>query len=166
MLVRYSSHIAGKWHLGHFKRIYTPLYRGFRSHVGYWTGHQDYYDHTAVEQQQWGLDMRNGRQISQLKTTFYNLFECILLGTDVAYSLHGRYTTDVITDEAVRVIAEHNQEQPLFLYVAHAAVHSANPYNPLPASDEDVNKMNHINEYRRRKYAGRFFQQMVTRGIT
>lgn len=45
----YKNHIVGKWHLGHFKSTYTPLSRGFDSHYGYWTGHQDYYDHTAVE---------------------------------------------------------------------------------------------------------------------
>lgn len=45
----YKNHIVGKWHLGHFKKEYTPLYRGFDSHFGYWSGHQDYYDHTAQE---------------------------------------------------------------------------------------------------------------------
>ena len=59
----YSSHMAGKWHLGYYKRLYTPLYRGFRSHVGYWTGHHDYFNHTAVERCKSGLDIRNGRVI-------------------------------------------------------------------------------------------------------
>lgn len=45
----YENHIVGKWHLGHFRHEYTPTYRGFKSHLGFWTGHQDYYDHTAVE---------------------------------------------------------------------------------------------------------------------
>jgi len=45
----YKNHIVGKWHLGHYKSAFTPLFRGFDSHFGYWTGHQDYYDHTAVE---------------------------------------------------------------------------------------------------------------------
>lgn len=48
-LLGYKNHIVGKWHLGHYKSVYTPLHRGFDSHYGYWTGHQDYYDHTAVE---------------------------------------------------------------------------------------------------------------------
>jgi arylsulfatase B len=46
----YATALVGKWHLGHFRREYTPLYRGFDSHFGYWTGHQDYYEHTAEEQ--------------------------------------------------------------------------------------------------------------------
>ena len=44
----YESHIVGKWHLGNFKMAYPPLHRGFQSHYGYWTGLQDYYDHTHV----------------------------------------------------------------------------------------------------------------------
>ncbi|KAH8375397.1 hypothetical protein KR200_005104 [Drosophila serrata] len=130
----YASHIAGKWHLGHWKLEYTPLYRGFRSHVGFWSGHHDYNDHTAFEHNLWGLDMRNG--------------------VDVAFDLHGKYTTDVITEQSVKVIASHNAtEGPLFLYVAHAACHSSNPYNPLPVPDDDVMKMGHIPHYKRRKYA-------------
>lgn len=27
-------------------------------YIGYWTGHHDYFDHTAVEQQSWGFDIR------------------------------------------------------------------------------------------------------------
>ena len=45
----YATHIVGKWHLGHYRREYTPLYRGFDSHFGFWSGHQDPFDHTAVE---------------------------------------------------------------------------------------------------------------------
>ena len=39
--------MVGKWHLGSHRAIYTPTQRGFESHIGYWTGHEDYYDHTA-----------------------------------------------------------------------------------------------------------------------
>ncbi|XP_037917688.1 arylsulfatase B [Hermetia illucens] len=129
----YSSHIAGKWHLGHYKLIYTPLYRGFKSHVGFWTGHHDYFDHTAAEFGTWGFDIRSG--------------------VDVPLNLHGVYTTDLVTTESLRVINDHNTTDPLFLYVAHAAVHSGNPYNPLPAPDSTVASMFHINDYSRRKYA-------------
>ena len=43
----YASRIVGKWHLGNFKQVYTPTFRGFDSHYGYWLGHQDYYTHTV-----------------------------------------------------------------------------------------------------------------------
>ncbi|CRL00636.1 CLUMA_CG013896, isoform A [Clunio marinus] len=129
----YSNHIVGKWHLGSYKRVYTPLMRGFDSHVGPWTGHHDYFDHYAMEKGMTGLDMRRG--------------------FDVAYDLHGRYTTDVITDEAVNIINNRNTSQPLFLYVAHTAVHSSNPYSPLPAPDATVAGINNIEDYNRRKFA-------------
>jgi arylsulfatase A-like enzyme len=45
----YQSQTVGKWHLGSHKAEYTPTRRGFLSHIGYWTGHIDYYDHTAQE---------------------------------------------------------------------------------------------------------------------
>ena len=66
----YKSVAVGKWHLGSSRAAYTPTRsrprmsvvsvhcqklffvltrRGFASHVGYWTGHEDYYDHTAEE---------------------------------------------------------------------------------------------------------------------
>ena len=45
----YKSMAVGKWHLGSHRAIYTPTKRGFASHVGYWTGHEDYYDHSAEE---------------------------------------------------------------------------------------------------------------------
>ena len=48
-LLGYKNYMVGKWHLGHFIKEHTPLFRGFDSHYGYWTGHQDYYDHTHIE---------------------------------------------------------------------------------------------------------------------
>ena len=39
----YKSHLVGKWHLGFYKKVYTPAFRGFDSHVGYWSGAGDYY---------------------------------------------------------------------------------------------------------------------------
>ncbi|EDS35430.1 arylsulfatase b [Culex quinquefasciatus] len=129
----YKNHIVGKWHLGHYTRRYTPLERGFDSHVGFWTGHHHMFDHSAVETETWGLDMRRGY--------------------DVAYDLHGKYTTHVIRDEAVARIGNHSIGDPLFLYVAHAAVHSANPYDFLPAPDVTVAGLEHVEPYPRRKFA-------------
>lgn len=72
-----------------------------------------------------------------------------------AWDLHGQYSTDIFTKEAVNIIGKHNSSVPLFLYLAHAAVHSANPYNLLEAPDSVVARFNNIKDYSRQKFAGR-----------
>lgn len=75
-------------------------------------------------------------------------------GLEVAYDLHGKYSTDIFTQESIDIINKHNTSNPLFLYIAHAAVHSANPYNPLPVEDSEVIKFRHIKDYYRMRFAG------------
>lgn len=97
---------------------------------------------------------------------------------EVAYDLHGKYITDIISDESIDIINKHNTSKPLFLYIAHAAVHSGNPYNPLPSPDSEVIKFKNISEYYRMRFAGetkfnlaflrctnniRFFKGMLTK---
>uniref|UniRef100_A0A6M2DJ96 Putative arylsulfatase b n=1 Tax=Xenopsylla cheopis TaxID=163159 RepID=A0A6M2DJ96_XENCH len=129
----YSTHMVGKWHLGHYKKDYTPLYRGFDSHLGIWSGFHDYYDHFVYEEPWYGLDIRRGM--------------------DPAWDLHGQYSTDVFSNEAIKIVQNHNTSKPLFLYMAHAAVHSSNHYNPLPAPDDVVDSFKHIENFQRRKFA-------------
>ena len=46
----------------------------------------------------------------------------------VAWEDYGHYATDLFTDEAVSIIQKHSDAanaSPLFLYLAHLAVHSA-----------------------------------------
>ena len=142
--LNYSSAAVGKWHLGHARRNFWPTRRGFQSAVGYLLGKQDYYDHTndcsvvksatrkevenfffSLLQQGWGYDFRRGLNVS--------------------WEDYGTYATDIFTDEAIKIINSHgntdqdlevnflkaNDETPLFLYLAHLAVHSANTYSPL-----------------------------------
>ncbi|XP_028025989.1 arylsulfatase I [Bombyx mandarina] len=129
----YKTHLVGKWHLGSYKKEYLPLNRGFDSHVGFWTGRIDMYDHTTMEQGSWGTDFRRG-------------FE-------VAHDLFGVYATDVYTDEAIKVVNSHNKSEPLFLMVAHSAVHSGNPYEPIRAPQKLIDAFKYIDDSARQKFA-------------
>jgi arylsulfatase B len=43
----YATHIVGKWHLGFHKKAYTPEARGFDTAYGYYTGNEEYWNHTS-----------------------------------------------------------------------------------------------------------------------
>jgi hypothetical protein len=72
-----------------------------------------------------------------------------------ALDLSGRYATDVFTEEAVRIIQEHDTSTPLFLYLAHLACHSGNIGKLLEAPQDVIDKFSHIIEPNRRTYAGK-----------
>ena len=56
----YSTHMAGKWHLGFCNWRYTPTYRGFDSFVGFYNAIQDYYTHIGHRQ---GYDFRHNKDV-------------------------------------------------------------------------------------------------------
>lgn len=132
----YESHAIGKWHMGFFKREYTPIYRGFKSHYGFWNGYQDYYNHMVqasfINYQ--GYDMR--------------------FNETVRWEDIGHYSTDLFTQRAIDIISNHNKTTPLFLYFAHLAVHAGNYGDPLQAPQEYIDRFNHIPDLERRKFAG------------
>ncbi|XP_076633117.1 arylsulfatase I [Colletes latitarsis] len=133
--VGYKTHAVGKWHLGFFRKEYTPTFRGFDSHFGYWNGLQDYYTHFTQEPDPQfstfrGFDMRR------------NL--------TVAWETSGKYSTDLFTKEAVRLINEHDTNQPMFLYLAHLAPHKGNQNQLLRAPDEDIARFAYILDPERR----------------
>lgn len=131
----YESHMVGKWHLGHWKKEYTPLFRGFKSHLGVWTGHHHYYDHIAREWGVHGFDLReNMENVKNSK---------------------GNYTTYIISKRSVEIVEKHNGNKPLFLYVSHVACHSADAHDPLPAPKKVVAMFPNIENIKRRHYAGK-----------
>jgi arylsulfatase A-like enzyme len=94
----YQTAIVGKWHLGHSHELQTPRKRGFDHFYGHLLGALDYYSHSRLG----GLDwQRNGETLHQ-----------------------EGYTTDLLGDEAVRVIDGRDPERPLFLYIPFNAPHS------------------------------------------
>ncbi|XP_047023632.1 arylsulfatase I-like [Helicoverpa zea] len=130
----YKTHLVGKWHLGHYKKAYLPMNRGFDTHLGTYGPKIDLYDHTNMDLGTWGFD-------------FWRGFEH-------ADDLFGQYATDIYTEEAIKVVKAHNKSEPLFLMVSHSAMHSGNPSEYLRAPDEVIDRFQYINDTQRRKYAG------------
>jgi arylsulfatase B len=117
--------IVGKWYLGHTRRAYHPLRHGFTSSYGCYNGRVDYFTQVVVGQRDWLRDFG---------------------------PLQDRgYTTELITDEAVRIIAgaTRDKDSPFFLFVSYTTPHQ--PNQPR-AQDEQANK--HIVGEKRRGHAG------------
>jgi arylsulfatase A-like enzyme len=100
----YETSISGKWHMGSPPEC-TPLKYGFDTSYGYFHGQIDPYTHlykTGVRS--WH---RNDKYLDE-----------------------EGHATDLITDEAVRVV-ESDHDKPFFLYVAYSV-----PHYPLDEPDE------------------------------
>lgn len=119
----YSAHAVGKWHLGHSQWAQTPTFRGFRSFYGYYVGWSDYFTHyigdenndttkTTIGGGGRGYEMHYDHREFCGENNSYNVDE------------RGNYSTHVFTREAIRIIRDHDANQPLFMYLAHQAVHA------------------------------------------
>lgn len=63
--IGYSTHLAGKWHLGYCSPEYQPSSRGFDEYKGFWLGGGDHFQHGALafigdEDPIPGFDFHNG----------------------------------------------------------------------------------------------------------
>ncbi|XP_013382182.1 arylsulfatase B-like [Lingula anatina] len=123
-----ATHIVGKWHLGFYKKEYMPTNRGFDTHYGYLTGAEYYFTHKRCYET-CGIDLRD------------NL--------DVDKNQNGVYSTHLFTKRAEDIIANHDKNKPLFLYLPYQAVHS-----PLEVPEEYVKPYQRIKNKARRTYAG------------
>jgi len=104
----YDHRVAlGKWHLGHAKKEFLPLERGFTHFYGHYNGAIDYFTHIREGELDWHNDWETSRDKG--------------------------YSTDLISDEAVRNIKEFSKDSPFFMYVAYNA-----PHGPLQAKKEDL----------------------------
>lgn len=132
----YSTHLVGKWHIGESRTEFLPTERGFDSHFGHRGGFLDYYEYTLDEK--WATGTVTG----------YGLFK----NKTAAWGVEG-YLTDVYTEEAKKVIKNHDKKKPLFLMLAHNAPHSANEPAIVQAPPEDVRAMKHVEKTGRRIFA-------------
>ncbi|XP_076645892.1 arylsulfatase B [Halictus rubicundus] len=126
----YTTKLIGKWHLGFHTPQYTPLHRGFDFFLGFYNSYISYYDYRYSNQNMSGYDMHRG--------------------DDPAHGINREYATNLFTEEAVKVIENHELTRPLYLHVSHLAVHA-----PLeqPAGDDNDSDFRQIREPNRRKYA-------------
>ncbi|WP_456634124.1 arylsulfatase B [Bradyrhizobium sp. USDA 10063] len=96
----YTTAILGKWHLGHAKREFWPMQRGFDYQYGAQLGEIDYFTHSVHGVKDW---YRNNRPVAEKG-----------------------YVTTLIGDDAVRLINRQDPKKPLFLDLAFTAPHT--PY--------------------------------------
>ena len=97
--VGYRTALVGKWHLWRHP-AYLPTKRGFDHQYGLYTGATDYFERTFA-----GSDEPNWFRDDQPL-------------------LEEGYATDLIADEAVRLIRDHDPRRPLFLWVSFNAPHT------------------------------------------
>jgi arylsulfatase A-like enzyme len=118
----YQTFMVGKWHLGARRVSQFPHRRGFDRFYGFLNSGIDYYTHIH----QGGLDwQRNGESVRE-----------------------EGYSTELLTDEAIRQIAERDPDRPTLLYVCYNAVHT-----PLQVPDSWTEPFASL-EGDRRIYAG------------
>ncbi len=118
----YGTYAVGKWHLGHSRKAYWPQNRGFDYFYGTTIGNVDYFTKERGGVVDW---QRNGEYLTE-----------------------EGYITDLITDDAVRIIERQSADKPFFLYMAHLAVHS-----PYQAPQRLLDRYEHIPDETRRAYA-------------
>lgn len=139
-VANYSTHLIGKWGIGFYKQIYTPLYRGFDSFYGFYGNKIDYFTHEGESLGRVGLDWHN------------NLIP--------APQDKGQYATKLLTDRTINIIKKHSStpETPLFMQICFPNTHIANSKDPFQAGDEDIRKLRPmINDTNQLIYAANLF---------
>ncbi len=120
----YQTAMVGKWHLGHADEKYWPQNRGFDYFYGNVVGEVDYFTRERGGVVDW---QRNGTFLKE-----------------------PGYYTELIGNDAVRIIEQHDTAKPLFLYVASLA-----PHAPYEAPEKYVQAYEDtIKDPVRRTYAG------------
>src|SRR5271154_1954502 len=105
----YQTAMVGKWHLGHADRKFWPQNRGFDHFYGNLVGEVDYFTKERGGLIDW---QRNGTFLKE-----------------------PGYYTDLIGNDAVKLIDQQDGKQPFFLYFASLASHA--PYQaPQAAIDQ------------------------------
>ncbi len=101
--------LVGKWHLGHSRRSYHPLNRGYTYFYGHLNGAIDYFNFKREGERDWHENYQP--------------------------SLDSGYTTDLIGKKACQLVRKYAAEEgPFFLQIAFNA-----PHSPLQATRKYLN---------------------------
>lgn len=112
-----ERHIVGKWHLGNMRKAHLPMNHGFTHQYGPYCSGIDYFKHTRE-----GVhDFHRNQQTIDVEG----------------------YYTDLLSDEAVRIIYGHEGPEPFFIYLAHGA-----PHTPLQAPEKEIERYKHLEKQR------------------
>ena len=122
----YECAAVGKWHLGYAEELH-PLELGFDHFTGLLGGSRSYFPKTEKAPSR-------GQRIERDR--------------EVVPESEFSYLTDFLTDEAVRLVVERDEERPLFLYLSYTA-----PHGPMHAREDLFEEFSGIEEAKRRKYA-------------
>lgn len=128
----YATHFVGVWNLGFYKDEFTPENRGFDTAFAKWSGPGDYWTHVSTDHYSGdlqGFDLR--------------------LNKKVLWNLSGVYATHAFTERALRVIEAHDKSKPLFLFMAHQGVHTANQYGAVQCPIEYLDKFARLENRKR-----------------
>ena len=118
----YTTGMFGKWHLGEWLPEHLPLARGFDHQYGHYG---------------WGIDY-NSHLIPHNAPQPFCVFDW---HRDQQPVLEVGYSTDLIADEAIRLMKIHGaQDAPFFHYVAFNAIHG--PLEEIPRHRDVFDKRN------------------------
>jgi len=132
----YSTHMVGKWHLGHFKKEYLPWMRGFDNFFGYLSDQLWYYNHKSPH-------------ACKGNYCFYDMNHN---GENAEDSI-GVYSTFLFTDVVQQIMEESDPADPLFVYLSWQNVHA--PLDPPPEtyfSAEELTVLASIDDPYRRTF--------------
>ena len=115
----YQTFMVGKWHLGERSDDYAPNARGFDHFFGFHGGGINYYTTDGSRVRGW---FRNGQSVAPQG-----------------------YSTDLLADEAIKLLKNRNKKKPVFLYLPFNA-----PHQPAQASERLLEKYRKLGFFGRR----------------
>lgn len=130
----YVSTVIGKWHMGNHPNFH-PLERGFDEFFGFTNGGHNYY-----------AEKYRDVDLSKAKSSAL-LYQTRLVRNRETIDASG-YLTDILSDEAVDFV-KRKHEEPFFMYLAYNA-----PHAPLQAPPKYTDRFPHIEDEKRKIYAG------------